>query len=295
MTATGLSIRAVCRVVNRNSCGSGSICGQQPDGKALILTNAHVAGTTIGRIVDVDVESTGDRIKARVIMAAYSDRTVSDWAILETVEPYTKVKPVHLSKKKPYGSNYTKGFPRCQPHAGTDIETVDFGSNGVWFWEPDSIGGQSGSGVWNDNDHLQYGLLTWLWNGHGAGQQTAEIYRQATGQTVAGYPKPDGLIELADFDLKDSERGENDPVVEPGFFQQVSIADLPIWAEDIIVDPPKDPDEPPPTPGTSLSRADFMEYCRDMEELHAKWRNRFENTPAPPVNGSGGGSGTFGL
>ena len=47
---TGPSIRGVCRILNQNSCGSGSICGIQPSGNALILTNAHVAGTKIGRI-----------------------------------------------------------------------------------------------------------------------------------------------------------------------------------------------------------------------------------------------------
>ena len=287
MTSTGPSIRAVCRIINQNSCGSGSICGIR-DGKSLILTNAHVAGTKIGRIVNVEVESTGDKLKGRVIMAAYSDKTVSDWAILETVENYIKVEPVPLSKKRPSGSHYTKGFPKCKPHNGTDITTHSFGTNGVWFWEPDSIGGQSGSGVWSDNDNFCYGLLTWLWNGHGAGQQTAEIYRQAINQTNMGYPRPDGLIECDndwDYDFTNLNRGDTDPIVENTFVSEMSVRDLPIWAEDIV-----NPPDPDPDPDNSIKTAQFIEYCRDIEELHKKWREKFD------INTNDNDSGnTFGL
>jgi len=292
MTSTGPSIRAVCRIINSNSCGSGSICGIQPNGHALILTNAHVAGTAIGRVVKVFVESTGDNIRARVIQAAYSDRTISDWAVLETTEPYQKIAPVYLSKKKPSGSHYTKGFPRCQPHSGTDIRTVDFGSNGVWFWEPDAIGGQSGSGVWSDIDNFQYGLLTWEWNNHGAGQQTAEIYRQARTRSTAGYPRPPGLTELNDWDWTGIEKeGLDDPIFENAFVSQTSITTLPIWAED-QVEPLPPPDDRP----EAFTSLHWVEYCREVEELHERWRLKFESTGAPGTgNGTGVGGPDFGL
>ena len=70
---TGPAIRGVCRILNKSSCGSGSICGITQAGKSLILTNAHVAGSRVGRVVDVEVESQRKKLKARVIMAAYSD------------------------------------------------------------------------------------------------------------------------------------------------------------------------------------------------------------------------------
>ena len=207
------------------------------------MTNAHVAGTRVGRVVDVEVESQGnERIQARIVAAAYSDRVSSDWALLETLEPYTKVKPVKLSKNPPSGSHYTKGFPRCRPHNGTDIETVEV-RNGVWFWEPDAIGGQSGSGVWSDGIERQEGLLTWQWGGHGAGQPTSAIYGQMRSQTNAGVPRPDGLVELEnDYDLEGVDRdGMEDPIVEVGYFAEMTIQDFPIWWD---ADAPKDPDDP---------------------------------------------------
>jgi hypothetical protein len=302
---TGPAIRGVCRVLNQNSCGSGSICGNQPNGNALILTNAHVAGSRVGRTVRVQVESTGDEINARVIMAAYSDRTIADWAVLETIEPYTKVKPVYVSKKRPTGSHYTKGFPRCRAHNGTDITTVRFGNgqqSPVWFWEPDAIGGQSGSGVWSDLDNFQYGLLTWQWGGHGAGQITAEIYRQARGRTTAGFAKPPGLVEVEnDYDFTGLDRTDlDDPIVEEGFFAEASISELPIWAED-QVDPDPDPNpNPNPDPGTPrLTISDFIEYNRELAEFHERWQNKFDRTPdtnggdtTVPVNPA---NPTFGL
>jgi len=278
--STGPSIRAVCRIINQNSCGSGSICGIQ-NGRSLILTNAHVAGTSIGRIVSVEVESTGDKINARVIMAAYSDRTTADWAILETVEPYSKVEPVKLSKKRPTGSHYTKGFPRCRAMEPGDITTVSF-KPPVWFWEPDAIGGQSGSGVWSDDDGFQYGLLTWQWGSHGAGQMTADIYTQARAQNTVGWAKPDGLIPLTDYDFSGLERGKDDPVVEPGFFSQTGIQDLPIWAEDEPT-PPIDPDDPNP----SAWRDYMIEYHRRLSEFHDRERTMLEGVNDTNDNGPG--------
>lgn len=275
--STGPSIRGVCRILNRNSCGSGSICGHR-NGKTLILSNAHVCGTKIGRIVDVEVESNGDKFKARVIMAAYSDRTMADWAILETVNDYNKVKPVYLSKKQPTGSHYTKGFPRCRPHNGTDIATQSFRPP-VWFWEPDAIGGQSGSGVWSDIDDLQYGILTWQWGQHGAGQMTSEIYKQARNRTTAGWPRIDGLLEVWDFDIAEDERGETNPEVENGFFAIASIADLPIWAEDIVVPPPVDPVDPVDPPSSNELRSMIAEDHRRQMEFHESRLKAYEATP----------------
>lgn len=295
----GESIRAVVRVLNKNSCGSGSICGIR-GGKALIMTNAHVAGTRIGRIVQCDIESTGDRVAARVIMAAYSDRTLSDWAILETVEPYGKVKPVKLSKKRPSGSHYTKGFPRCRKHNGTDVATVDMSNKTpLWRWNPNSIGGQSGSGVWSDNDHLQYGVLTWSWGGKGAGQMTSEIYKQARNRSTVGYPRVDGLVEVStEYDMQEVSMDgvDDDPIIENGFFMETSLTELPIWAEDDIAKPEP---ESPEAPTSQAIKEKLIEYHREASEFHEKWCDIFEGVQPPkkdkPESRPGDPGCTFGL
>ena len=76
-TPIGPSSRSCCRVLNSGSCGSGSIVGKR-DGKTLVLTNAHVAGTTIGRVVQCQFPFAGNaKIPAKVIMAGYSDRVMT--------------------------------------------------------------------------------------------------------------------------------------------------------------------------------------------------------------------------
>jgi hypothetical protein len=282
MSSTGPSIRSVCRILNQSSCGSGSICGIR-NGKSLILSNAHVCGTKIGRRVIVEVESTGDRINARVIMAAYSDRTWTDWAVLETEDEYSKVQPVYLSKNRPTGSHYTKGFPRCQAFPGSDIRTVSLSSNDArWTWQPNAIGGQSGSGVWSDTDHLQYGLLTWSIGRDGAGQMTSEIYRQARNFTLAGAPRVDGMVELRDdYNFDGLTRGEDDPYVEPGLFAQRDITDLPIWYEPSVPNPddPTDPQEPQPGTSTELAIAELRKQIEFAED-----RIRILQNEKPPAD-----------
>ena len=231
------SVRAACRVRVGNGCGSGSVCGFYKTG-SLILTNAHVAGTRLGRICDVDVVVNGKRknLKASVIMAAYSDRTLTDWAILY-VDDWQEIKPVPLSKEKPDGDHYTHGSPRCVwPLVTTGVRTVEVSdSSSLWRWRPNSIAGQSGSGVWSTEDHKQYGLLTWSWAGLGGGQQTSEIWRQAKEQSIEGPPRIPGL--------EVPEARVDGVVIETGFFQQAGIDELPIWGDLDNSDPPTNPDE----------------------------------------------------
>lgn len=270
------------RIINGNSCGSGSVVGHYQGG-SLILTNAHVAGTRVGREVKINTQDHGDLV-GRVIMAAYSDKTLTDWAIV-FVEGFQSIKPVPLSKNRPTGSHYTTGCPRCVwPVVSTDITTKDVDDDSpLWRWTPNAIGGQSGSGVWSDSDNFQYGLLTWSWGGFGAGQMTSEIYRQARGQTVAGAPRIKDLIDL----VSDEDKAP----VEEGFFMQAGITDLPIWAED-VTPPPVDPQNPDST------RKLMIEYLRELAEFNAAWMRKFqtEEEATGPNNGSGtSGGDTFGL
>lgn len=298
--STGPAIRAVCRIVNQNSCGSGSVCGWW-NGGTLILTNAHVAGTKIGRIVQVFFESLGITKPAEVIRAAYSNQIIADWALL-FVESWQQIQPVKLSKNPPAAgeSMYTKGFPRCQAHNGTDITQHATLQNGVLLWLPDAIGGQSGSGVWGDDDNLQKALLTWSWTqggrSYGAGQLTSEIYRQNRAATLMGYPMMDGLTELpGEFDFTGITRpgGTDDPVVVPGFYSipmERGIQDFPIWAEDDA--PPTDP----PGGGDDCKRR-AIESLRRVRDAADNEIKQWESSVSKPIDPTDEGAitDTFGL
>ena len=224
------------------SCGSGSVCGE-----GLILTNAHVVGTRVGRQVTVRVRKTGQTITGRIIAAAYSDRFLTDWAVVRCERGLETIEPVKLSKDKPvFGEDfYTTGSPRCVwPLRSQGVVLADIRDNSPLVrWRPDAIGGQSGSALWSTRDNLQKILLTWSWGGLGAGQQTAEIWRQARQRSIEGPLRIPGLVELAH---KRKDKSDKQPViVENGFFVQtnVNIADLPIWYETPVPDPnnPVDP------------------------------------------------------
>ena len=285
MTTTGPAIRSVCRILNQNSCGSGSICGHH-NGGSLVMTNAHVAGTRIGRQVQVDVESLGIRKTATVIRAAYSNQVVADWALL-FIENWQEIEPVKLSKNPPPAgeSMYTKGFPKCDPHNGTDIAQHRVMSNGVMLWLPDAISGQSGSGVWSDDHHIARAVLTWSWRdgmrSYGAGQLTAEIYRQNRVQRVVGYSRPEGLVELVDeqeYNLEGVEMNgvTDDPEVNEGFFSapiERGIQDFPIWAEDDSTPPPDD-DRP-----DAWTKTMQIELLRRQHEFYENEMLRLQRTP----------------
>lgn len=303
--STGPAIRAVCRVVNQNSCGSGSICGHW-NGGSLVLTNAHVAGTKIGRVVRVEVESLGMRkLNASVIRAAYSNSVSADWALLH-IPDFQEIQPVYLTKNPPPAglSLYTKGFPTCQPHNGTDITQAATLKNGVLLWKPNAIGGQSGSGVWGDDDNLQYALLTWSmqYSGRwlGGGQLTSEIYKQNRSAEVRGYARMPNLIELPSFDFADVDRdGLDDPVVEEGFFSiplERNIQDFPIWAEDQTEPPPGGPTEPPTDPNDPEVQKRAIESIRRIRDLANDELKRWEENTSRPIAPDAGSIGeTFGL
>lgn len=255
----GPSSRAICRVTVSGTCGSGTLVGRR-GGKSLILTNAHVAGTRVGRACNCFFPDLQQTHQARIIMAAYSDRIMMDWAVLEAdmvVDlPHTK-----LMNKQPSGVHYTGGYPRCKGPYYQKLRTQGFTYNGtVWKWQPNAIGGQSGSGVHSCDDNLLYGLLTWSWGGDGAGQTVKSIWHQYVNRAAIGFPRPDGLVEL-------SNRAEG---LEEGFFQQSNITTLPIWAhldEDDEEDEDDGEDDKPIKPNPKLAEAVLKQVAETQQEL----------------------------
>lgn len=255
--------RSAARVIAGNSCGSGSVVGFMDD-STLLLTNAHVVGTRPGSSATVRmmVDGQDKSYTGQIVMAAYSNTTQADWAIVR-VPGLIPVQARKLSTKKPVGSHVTVGSPRCVwPLVFSALKTVDASNNSaLWRWNPNAIGGQSGSGVWSVTDGNQYGLLTWSWGGYGAGQQTWWIYEQAKKRSAeVGELRPAGLVELG--------QRSRDVIVEEGFFMQANIGDLPIW-DNGSTDPGPDPD-PKPCPNIDEpSRKKLQEALKLIQEILA--------------------------
>jgi hypothetical protein len=283
----GPSSRSCCKVSVANVCGSGSIVGER-NGKTLVMTNAHVAGTQIGRRVNCTFPFLNNLVvPARIIMAAYSDRVMMDWAVLEC-DSKVDLPIVKMSQKAPTGDHYTAGYPRCQGPRFQRLVTRSFQNNGtVWRWQPNSIGGQSGSGVHSLADNLQRGVLTWSWGGDGAGQTTRSIWMQYAQRAEIGFPRPEGLIELNDV------RSET----ENGFHYEANITTLPIWAE-LENDPrpddpvPDDPVNPSVVQEILASSSRLRAEADRLAELARKYGAKPESDPGRVEPPSGG---TFGL
>lgn len=215
--------RRATRIINGNSCGTGNLCGRD-DQFIYILTNAHVAGTRIGHVVRCQalVNNTVEVFNATVIEAAYSSRTRTDWALLRAPANHMAgIEPIKLSKERPDPQKITGtwGCPRCEVPRGQVIETVRFGS--VWLWQPNSIGGQSGSAVIQDG--LEFGLLTWSEGGNGSGQFTATIYAQSVGQNTDGPARTGAEIPVSPtfgVELKEGYHAED---------RETGLGEYPIW------------------------------------------------------------------
>lgn len=225
------------RVLNGNVCGSGNIAGFS-SGKAYVLTNAHVAGTSIGHRVSVDVTAQGIKtsLGGTVVWAGFSSERLLDAAVLE-VPGLSASKYRPLIRTAPVGTSFeTRGSPRCVwPLVSKKfLNAIVDSSSPLIRGDPDAIGGQSGSAITNA-DQRQIALLTWSWGGKCAGQQTHWLYRLAANRSILQVPRrPDGLIEVQ------NPRA----VTEDGVFHwaALNLQDLPIWFDETPPDVPPDGD-----------------------------------------------------
>ena len=176
---------AAARVYYRNQwCGSASICGYwtNPDGVkgALLLSNAHVSTTNIGQELTLRLVVNGQtrEFKGFTYIAAYSRRNAVDWSIIWCPEltADSGIEPLPLSRDNPVGTGFQfTGSPGCVwPLKTVGVRLISGAPDGVVFWKPITIGGQSGSSLWNTSyaefdDRVAQILLTWSWNGNGAG------------------------------------------------------------------------------------------------------------------------------
>jgi hypothetical protein len=264
-----------------NSCGSGTICGRDNTG-AYVLSNAHVWGTQLGKVVNVDcvVNGAQRRVQGRLIFAGYSSTRMVDFAIA-LVPNLSSKRYMPMLKTEPTGSPFsTVGSPRCVwPQVSKQFNDPRNYGDGLITGSPDAIGGQSGSAIFNSQGQ-QIALLTWSINGRCAGQKTSKLWQVATTRNVLlADPRPEGLEEPMERSepLEDGVFGNapmfviEKPFVEDGIFGSAAIFEsqsgirpkcddviasiagsametMPIWAvpgttpTDPVVPPPVDPD-----------------------------------------------------
>lgn len=184
------------RVRVGNTCGSGSIVRINRDlGRMWILSNAHVTGTQIGRVVTLEhVTPNGDvsSVRGTIVAAGYRTGQSVDWSVIEAplTEWATIARPL-AAPGTPHERLVTVGCPRCELPSSRRLRLVsDRGP--VARATPTAIGGQSGSGIFTDTSTI--GLITWT-NGRETLYQPADALRRTMN------PEWFALPQQTDWDL----------------------------------------------------------------------------------------------
>jgi hypothetical protein len=192
-------IRATVRVTVSGVCGSGTVVGRTQEGNAIVLTNAHVAGTTRGRTVNVErwnTDGSSERSTGTIISSGYGRGTSVDFALLKCNANFARdVAPIPLADRYPSrGSSVTTfGCPRCE-WPSLQVLRLNRREGQILSWKPEAIGGRSGSSLidYSEGGPRVVGLLTWAGGGEGLGQSTPFLLSAMRGKlpaTLEGLPE----------------------------------------------------------------------------------------------------------
>ncbi len=260
-------VRATVRVTVGNVCGSGTIVGRDGQGDAIVLTNAHVAGTSRGRIVNLerwDADGSSERGRGTIIASGYGRGMSVDFALLKCDPEFAKdVTPIPLADRHPDTSATitNNGCPRCE-WPSLQVLKMNRAEGQVLTWKPEAIGGRSGSSV---IDHSESGprvvaLLTWAGGGEGMGQSTPFLLNAMRGKlprSIESLPRGAREVECQDLASVSVVRV---PATTGGTPLQwpIGSSTATIQVQDDLIDSIIEPDNPTPdapalpdkTPGT---------------------------------------------
>lgn len=199
-------ILATVRVTVSGICGSGTVVGRDSNGNALVLTNAHVAGTQRGRVVNVERwnrDGTSEHGQGSIIAAGYGRGLSVDFALLRCNSEFAKgVIPIPIANRyansQALVTNY--GCPRCE-WPSLQVLKLNKREGQILTWRPEAIGGRSGSSVVEHTDAgpRVIGLLTWGGNGEGLGQSAPFLLEAMKGRLPTSIESlPQGVAEVHD-------------------------------------------------------------------------------------------------
>jgi hypothetical protein len=212
-------VRATVRVTVSGVCGSGTVVGRTPEGNAIVLTNAHVAGTARGRTVNVErwnTNGSSEKGTGTIIASGYGRGTSVDFALLKCSAAFAKdVDPIPLADRYPsnQSSVTTFGCPRCE-WPSLQVLRLNRKEGQILSWKPEAIGGRSGSSLidYTDEGPRVVGLLTWAGGGEGLGQSTPFLLSAMRGKlptTLEGLPS--GTREVS---CQTEEASEDEQIVQ---------------------------------------------------------------------------------
>lgn len=198
-------IAATVRVTVSGVCGSGTVVGRDGSGNAIVLTNAHVAGTQKGRVVQLqrwNADGSSERGQGAIIAAGYGRGLSVDFALLKCNAEFAKdVSPIPLADRYPdkAAGVTTYGCPRCE-WPSLQVLRMNRNEGQVLRWHPEAIGGRSGSSLvdYTESGPRVVGLLTWGGGGEGLGQSTPFLLDAMRGRLPKSFEAlPDYASEVS--------------------------------------------------------------------------------------------------
>lgn len=251
--ALTLIARATVRVRMGNGCGSGCVVGRDSNGYALVLTNAHVAGTSRGNVCQLErwnTDGTREKGSGQIIASGYGRGLNVDYALLRCDAKFASdVTPIPLADRYPNPDNtiLTYGCPRCEWPSMQIIDLVKEEGQ-VLTWYPKAISGRSGSAVveLTEKGPRVVGLLTWANDDKGMGQSTPFLLQAMRGriQNSAEYHpcKVELQQNIADMitekeePKKESPKKEDEATTEPeDVVMENPIKMLVEWIQKLVV------------------------------------------------------------
>ncbi|MEZ6097167.1 MAG: trypsin-like peptidase domain-containing protein [Pirellulaceae bacterium] len=198
-------IQATVRVTVNGVCGSGTVVGRDDAGNAIVLTNAHVAGTSRGRTVNLErwnSDGSSEKGTGTVIASGYGRGMSVDFALLRCNTEFANgVTPIPLADRYPNADSgiTTYGCPRCE-WPSLQVLKLNRSEGQVLSWRPEAIGGRSGSSIidYSSTGPRVVGLLTWGGGGEGLGQSTPFLLDAMRGKLPASIESlPNGVHEVS--------------------------------------------------------------------------------------------------
>lgn len=243
------------KVTNGNSCGTATHVYRDAR-YSYWLTNAHVAGTRIGQEMILErYDTVRTRYRARNVAAAYSRTGTTDMAVLRT-EAVHDMPYVGIAKRtRPSpATQHSGGHPRCSPtiwkhrYPGRTTNTTQYST-------PNSIGGESGSGILSTKHNVVVALLTWSANGYCLAQKADHVYDTLRTRIMKHEPLPRNAIVACDQPQPASNGiygHTND--LPAGMFVDIDDETAPPYDDDDNDEPPADDD------GCTCDEADDARY-----------------------------------
>ncbi len=245
-------IRATVRVTVSGVCGSGTVVGRDGAGNAIVLTNAHVAGTQKGRIVQLErweQDGTSEKGQGAVIASGYGRGMSVDFALLKCNTEFAKdVVPIPLADRYPEQESgvTTYGCPRCE-WPSMQVLKLNRSEGQVLTWKPEAIGGRSGSSVidYTDAGPRVVGLLTWGGGGEGLGQSTPFLLQAMRGRLPKSLESlPPGVREVPFLAPPESDESRPSIAQKPSMVASDDETIVDSITEDGIRRRPESPKEP---------------------------------------------------